>query len=783
MGEFGFGQAVRRKEDPRLLTGRGQYIDDRHLPGECHAVVLRSPHAHARIRGIDVTVAATAPGIVGVLTGADIAKDGIGGVPCDYAMPSYPPREGEPAPIIRPPYPALAHDVVRYVGEGVALVLAETVAQARDAAELIAVDYEPLQAISGMIEAVAAGAPLLWREAPGNIAFTWEAGDRAATDAAFAAAHHVALVELANSRVIMAALETRGALAAYDPATARYTFYTASQMPHGIREQLAMAFAVPEDRIRVVVGDVGGGFGLKNALYPEYIAVLWAARRVGRPVRWIADRSEAFLADYHGRDNLTRAELALDADGHFLGLRVATLASLGAYVAPRGPLSPTSNVPALSGIYRTPAIHVEVRGVFSNTVPTDVYRGAGRPEAIYMLERLVDIAARDLGIDPVALRRCNMVTAEEIPFRTPLGLVYDHGDFAKVLDDAMRAADWDGFAERRAETARRGRLRGIGLAHYVERVAGGWSETAEIRVDATGKATAFLASMSNGQGHETAYAQLIADRLGLDLDEVEIVQGDTDRIAKGHGTGGSASLPIAGAALDFAMTKVIARAQGIAAHLLETAEADIEFAEGRFTVAGTDRHISLQDVARAAHDPSRLPPGTAPGLADTGFFKPSSPGFPNGCHICEVEIDAETGALTIAAYTMVHDFGRVLNPLLLEGQLHGGVAQGLGQAGFERVVFDPDTAQPLTASFMDYCPPRADDLPFFKFIATNTPTANPLGVKGCGEAGATGSPPALMNAIADALAPLGIRNFDMPATPERLWRGIQDAQQRKAAAE
>jgi carbon-monoxide dehydrogenase large subunit len=777
MGQFGFGQSVKRKEDPRLLTGRGRYIEDLHLAGECHAVFLRSPHAHAAIRSLDTAAALEAPGVLAVLTGTDLQADGIGGVPCDFDLPSFPPRPGTPVPFIQPPYPALAQERVRYVGESVALILAESAVEARDAAELIEIDYESLPAVTDVTAAAGPEAPQLWPQAPGNIAFTWDAGTQEATKAAFVKAHRVVSAELTNARIIMAALETRGALAEYDAATQRFTFHTASQMPHGIRDQLALAMDLPQDRIRVLIGDVGGGFGLKNALYPEYIAVLWASRRVGRPVRWIADRSEAFLADYHGRANQTRADLALDKDGHFLALRVSTLADLGAYMAPRGPLSPTSNVPALSGLYRTPAIHVEVKGVFTNTVPTDVYRGAGRPEAIYLLERLVDIAARELGICKIELRRRNMVTQAELPFRTPFGLNYDHGDFAKVLDDAMAEADWPGFDKRRDEAARRGKLRGIGMAHYVERVAGGWHESARIVIDEHGKPTAFLATMSNGQGHETAYAQLIADRLGCDLDDVEIVQGDTDRIAHGHGTGGSASLPIAGAALDLAMTHVLKRAQSLAAHLLETAEADLAFEDGWFTIVGTDRRVSLRDVARAAHDPAQLPQGTEPGLADTGFHKPASPGYPNGCHICEVEIDPETGVFQIVGYTLVHDFGRVLNPMLLAGQLHGGVAMGLGQAGFERVVFDPETAQPLTASFMDYCPPRADDLPFFKFITTTTPTANPLGVKGCGEAGATGSPPALMNAIADALAPLGIRAFDMPATPERLWRAIQQAQQ------
>jgi carbon-monoxide dehydrogenase large subunit len=781
MGEFGWGQPVRRKEDPRLLTGRGRFVADQRVAGECHAVILRSPHAHAQIRGIDTATAREAPGVVAVLTGKELSEDGIGGIPSDFTLPFYPPRPGPPFAAFHPPFPALAHERVRYVGEGVAMILADTLEAARDAAELVEIDYEPLDSVTGTEAASTDGAPQIWPQAPRNTAFTWEAGDRAATDAAFARAHRVARVKVINSRIIMAALETRGAIGEWDDAAGRFTLHTASQMPHGLRHHLAGAFHVAEDRIRVLIGDVGGGFGLKNAVYPEYILVLWASRRLGRAVRWISERGEAFLTDYHGRDNVSEAEMALDEAGNFLGLRVATLANLGAYLAPKGLLSPTSNTPGLSGSYRTPAMHVTVRGIFSNTVPTDVYRGAGRPEAFYLLERLVDAAARELGIDPAELRRRNMVKSADMPFRTPLGLTYDNGDLEKVLDAALAKADWKGFPGRRAESSRRGMLRGIGLGHFTERVAGGWSEEAEIRLDAVGKATAFLGTMSNGQGHETAYAQMIADRFGLDIDAVEIVQGDTDRIAPGHGTGGSASIPIAGAALDIAMTKVIEKARRIAAHLLETAEADIEYSEGLFTVAGTDRRIALHLVAATAHDSAKLPPGIEPGLADRGFFKPSSPTYPNGCHICEVEIDPETGVFAILRYTLVHDFGRILNPMLLEGQLHGGIAMGLGQAGFERVVFDPESGQPLAASFMDYAPPRADDLPFFSFAHETTPSANPLGVKGCGEAGATAAPPALMNAIADALVPLGIRHVDMPATPESLWRLIQGV--RKQAAE
>src|SRR5437763_15304277 len=653
MGQFGWGQPVRRKEDPRLLTGRGRFIADRRIAGECHAFILRSPHAHAELRAIDTATAREAPGVIAVLTGKELAADGIGGIPSDFTLPFYPPRAGPPFPVFHPPFPALAAGRVRFVGEAVAMILAETLEAARDAAELVEIDYQPLPSSTGTEEAAAADAPQIWPQARGNIAFTWEAGDRAATDAAFARAHRVARVKIVNSRIIMAALETRGAIGEWDPAEERFTLHTASQMPHGLRHHLAGAFHLAEHRIRVLVGDVGGGFGLKNAVYPEYILVLWAARRLGRPVRWIADRGEAFLTDYHGRDNVSEGEMALDAAGNFLGLRVTTLANLGAYLAPKGLLSPTSNTPGLSGSYRTPAMHVTVRGVFSNTVPTDVYRGAGRPEAFYLLERLVDAASRALGVDPAELRRPNMVKPGGMAFRTPLGLVYDCGDLEKVLDAALEKADWAGFGARRAESARRGMLRGIGLGRFTERVAGGWSEEAEIRLDAAGKATAFLGTMSNGQGHETAYAQMIADRLGLDIDAVEIVQGDTDRIASGHGTGGSASIPIAGAALDIAMTKVIEKARRIAAHLLETAEADIEFADGVFTVAGTDRRIALHLVAAAAHDSAKLPPGIEPGLADRGLFKPSGPTYPNGCHICEVEIDPETGIFAILRYTLV----------------------------------------------------------------------------------------------------------------------------------
>jgi carbon-monoxide dehydrogenase large subunit len=769
MEKFGFGQPVRRREDVRLLTGAGVFIEDRAAPDLAHAVVVRSPHAHAALRAVDVAAARAAPNVLAVLTGDDAAAAGLRGIPCDFALPDFP---GSPknAAIVKPEFPLLARERVRFVGDAVALVVAETREAARDAAELVTVDYDLLPAVADLAIAAELDAPQLWPEAPGNTAFTWSAGDAVAVEAGFAAAARTVAIELVNNRVIIAAMETRGALGAWDEASRRYRLHTASQMPHGLKHHLAHVLGVPEPDVRVVIGDVGGGFGAKNALYPEQALVLWASRLVGRPVRWIGDRAEGFIADYHGRGNLTRAELALDGEGRFLALRFETLADLGAYLAPKGPLSPTSNTPALAGVYQTPAIHVAVRGVFTNTPPTDVYRGAGRPEALYALERLVDKAARELALSPVELRRRNLVTPAEMPFRTPLGLVYNSGDFAHVLDTALARAGWEARAGRRDEAARRGRLHGIGFCHYVERVAGGWSEEADLEIDAEGRVIAYLGTMSNGQGHETAYAQLLAGQLGIEMDEITIVQGDTDRVRTGHGTGGSASLAIAGAALARATDAMIERCKRVAADVLEAAAADIGYAEGRFTILGTDRSASLKEVAGAAHATGLVRP-----LFETGHFQPSGPTFPNGCHVCEVEIDPDTGAVEIVGYTAVHDFGRVLNPLLLAGQLHGGVVQGLGQAAHERVVYDPETGQPLTASFMDYGIPRADDLPPLDFTATRTPSSNPLDVKGCGEAGAAGAPPALVNAILDALAPLGVRDFDMPATPERVWRAIQDA--------
>lgn len=778
MGQFGFGQSVRRKEDPRLLTGRGQFIDDISFRHQAHACVLRSPHAHADLKAIDVAEATLAPGVVAVLTGADLAADGIGGIPCTYLPPVPPGVDPDEWDIVRPPFMALAQDRVRLVGEGVALVVAETAQQARDAAELIVVEYDPLPSVSSIAAAAKPGAPEIWPQAPGNICFRWEDGDRGPVDAAFEGAAHVVGLDAVNNRVVLAAIETRGVVADYNPDGGRFTLHATTQMPHALKKQLAPILGVAEHRVHVKVGDVGGGFGGKNGLMPEQILMLWAARRVGRPVKWVADRSEAFLTDYAGRDNVTHAELALDAEGNFLAMRFSLLANIGAYMANKSALSPTMFSSAHSGVYKTPLLHVAVTGFFVNVASTDPYRGAGRPEANYILERLIDAAAAEAGFDRVELRRRNLIPTSAMPFDTPLGLHYDSGDFEQNLDDALQFSDWAGFEDRRATAAADGKLRGIGMTNYVERTAGNWSEIAGLRLDSDGSATALVGSVSNGQGTETAFSQLVADRLGIHFDDVTVIEGDTDLIVEGKGTGGSAAIAISGAALVMATDDAIDKARLVAAHLLEAAAADVEFdGERGFSIVGTDRSVSLADVARAAYDAEALPDGLPPGLLGRGHSKRPNSTYPNGCHVCEVEIDRETGKLDIIAYVMVHDVGKVLNPLLVEGQLQGGVGQGLGQAAFENCVYQDADGQMLSASFMDYCVPRADDLPAFVFHLNETPSpTNPIGVKGCGESGATGAPPALVNAVVDALSPLGVRHVDMPITAERLWQAVQNAE-------
>jgi len=772
--QFGIGQPVRRVEDRRFITGHGTYLDDIVRPRQAHAVMLRSPHAHARIRAIDSAAASAISGVLAVLTGADLAADGIGNVPCLSGVPGA----------ALPPRPALASGRVRHVGDTVAVIVAETLAAARDGAERIEVDYEPLPAATDTAQALDPGQPAVWDEHPGNLCFDWDVGDRQAAERAAAGAHHHVSLTLVNNRIIVHSMEPRGAIGEYDPGTEGYTLWSSTQGSHFIRNVLAEhIFKIPENRIRVVTPDVGGGFGMKLFCYPEHVLVLWAAKRIGRPVRWVPDRSDSFMTDTQGRDNVTRLDLALDAELRFLSLDVSILANMGAYLSNFAPEIPTySGAVMHSGVYRIPAIHVRVRGVFTNTVPVDAYRGAGRPEAAYALERLFDVAAGRLGVSPAELRRRNFIAPAAMPYATPLGLVYDSGDFARNMVDALEAADEAGFAARRANSRAEGRYRGLGYAVYIEQSGMPPDEFAELRFDPAGTLTILIGTQSSGQGHHTAYAQLAADRLGVMPDKIRVVQGDTDAVAFGRGTGGSRSLPVGGAALAHAADKLIAKGKKIAAHLLEAAEADIAFADGNFTIAGTDRAVTIDAVARAAFTPGQVPAEVEPGFAESGHFTPPAPTFPNGCHVCEVEIDPETGVIEIARYSVVDDFGVVINPLLLAGQVHGGIAQGVGQAMLEHVVFDPESGQLISGSLTDYALPRAEDLPALEFRYNVVPCrTNPLGLKGAGEAGAIGAPPALVNAVVDALGELGIEHLDMPLTREGLWRRIRDAGTAKAA--
>jgi aerobic carbon-monoxide dehydrogenase large subunit len=779
MKQFGIGQPVRRVEDRRFITGRGGYLDDISLPRQAYAYMLRSPHAHARIHAVDTAAFSRAPGVLAVYTGEDLARDGIGAIPCLSALIS---RDGSPC--VMPPHPAIARDRVRHVGDTVALVVAESLAAARDAAELVAVDYEPLPAAVDTGHALDAGQPLVWDEAPGNLCFDWEVGDGGAVERAVAGARHRIALELVNNRVVVNSMEPRGAVGEYDPGEDSYTLWSSTQGSHFVRNLLAESiFKIPENRIRVVTRDVGGGFGMKLFLYPEHVLVLWAAKKLGRPIKWLPDRSDAFMTDTQGRDNITRLELALDGELRFLGLDVEILANMGAYLSNFAPEIPTiSGAVMYSGVYAIPSVHVGVKGVFTNTVPVDAYRGAGRPEAAYAVERLIDYAARQVGVAPQELRRRNFIKPEAMPYSTPLGLNYDSGEFARNLDQALAAADLAGFPARRAAARARGRYRGLGHAVYIEQSGFPPDEFAELRFDQSGTLTILMGTQSSGQGHQTAYTQLAVERLGVEPDKVRVLQGDTAAVSFGRGTGGSRSLPVGGASLAQAADRLIAKGRRIAAHLFEAAEADVEFADGVFTVTGTDRRLGIEEVARAAFNPMQQAPGVEPGFDETGHFTPPQPTFPNGCHVCEVEIEPETGHIDIVRYLVVDDFGTVINPLLLRGQVQGGVGQGIGQAMLERTVFDPESGQLVTGSFTDYALPRADDLPPIEFAYNVVPCrTNPLGVKGAGEAGAIGAPPALVNAVVDALAELGIEHLDMPLTPERLWQAIRAAAGSKAA--
>ena len=773
--KFAIGQSVRRLEDPRLVQGLGRYSDDVSLPREARAVLVRSPHAHARIRRADATAALAAPGVLAVLTAADLAADGVGNLPSDRARKR---RDGSPA--FPTPRPALAREQVRHVGDPVALVVAETHAQALDAAERVVVEYEPLPAVTGAADALRPEAPLVWDEAPGNVAFVAEAGQREAVARAFASAARVARVDFVVTRVAAAPLEPRAAVGEYDPRGGRYTLHTGIQAPHGTRTLVADILKVPHARVRVVTGDVGGSFGMRSGIYPEMVLVLWAAQQLNRPVKWTSDRREGFVTDEHGRDNVSTAELALGPDGTFLALRVAITLNVGAYLTQRSAGPGTNNIGGVAGVYVTPAIHHQTTGVFTNTTPTGPYRGAGRPEATYAIERVIDVAARDLGLDPIELRRRNLIPPSAMPFRTGLVFTYDSGDFGRGMDLALSLADAAGFDKRRAEARTRGRLRGLGLANAIEVAGGPYTsvnpDTAEIRVNPDGSVTVFTGSTSMGQGNETAFAQIVSERLGVPPARIQVLWGDSDALGAGRGNGGSGALTVGGSAVVRASEKIVERGRRIAARMLEAAPEDVQLRDGRFTVAGTDRGVTLAEVARTAYQPRQLPPGMEPGFSETAAFTPPAVTFPNGCQVCEVEVDPETGVVRIVRHAVVDDVGRMVNPMLVKGQIHGGVVQGLGQAMFEELVYEAQTGQLLAGSFMDYAMPRADDLPLFEVDSHEVPTqVNPLGAKGVGEAGTVGALPALVNAVNDALAPLGVRHLDMPMTPERVWRAIRDA--------
>ncbi len=780
------GAPVKRKEDYRFLTGNGQYTDDIVLPQQSYGYFLRSPHAHARIASIDKTEALTSPGVIAIFTGDDVAADKVGGLPCGWLIHSI-----DGSPMKEPPHPVLAQGKARHVGDQVALVVAETLQQAKDAAEKIDVEYEELPAVVNTAQAASAST-LVHDDVPENTSYVWGHGDRAATDAAFARAAHVTTLEIVNNRLIPNAIEPRAVNASYTRQDDSYTVYVANQNPHVERLLMgAFVLGLPESRLRIIAPDVGGGFGSKIFLYAEDVALTWASKKIKRPIKWTAERSESFLTDAHGRDHVTKAELALDADGKFLAMRVHTTANMGAYLSTFASSVPTIlYATLLAGQYTTPSIYAEVRAVFTNTAPVDAYRGAGRPEATYVVERLVEAAAHELKMDPAELRRKNFIRT--FPYATPVGLTYDTGDYEPCLARAQELADVKGFPARRDEAKQRGKLRGLGYSCYIEacglapsNIAGalgaraGLFEVGEIRVHPTGTVTVFTGSHSHGQGHETTFAQIVADRLGIALDAVEIVHGDTGRVPFGMGTYGSRSLSVGGSAIMKALDKIEAKAKKIAAHLLEASDADIEFKNGVFSVAGTDRSKTFGEVALTAYVPHNYPlDKLEPGLNENAFYDPTNFTYPSGAYVCEVEVDPDTGESHVVKFTAVDDFGNIINPMIVEGQVHGGIGQGLGQAMLEQCIYDDESGQLLTGSYMDYAMPRAADLPDFTVeTAKGTPcTHNPLGVKGCGEAGAIGSPPAFINALVDALSPLGVHDIQMPATPHRVWQAIRQAQ-------
>ena len=767
MGKYDVGQPVPRTEDPRLLTGGGRYTDDVRLPGAARGYVLRSPHAHALIRSIDASSALALPGVLAVLTGTDYRADGLGDLRCGSRW-----NDGQ----YESPWPGLAVERVRYVGDAVAFIVAETVEAAKDAAEAVSVDYEVLPATVSTEHAMDAGAPLVWDGCARNECFFVERGYPAETKAAFARADFVVERTFRITRAIANTIEPRAYVGAYDATDRRFTLFTGCHYPHKIREQLATEiFGVAEHDIRVVAGDIGGSFGLRGSTYPEQVLVVWAAKRVGRPVKWTGERSEGHLADFQGRDNFTVAKLALDRDGNFLGMHVRTLAAIGAYLTTGGNGPPVNNLGTLAGTYVTPAIHVEVSGVYTHTTPTSPYRGAGRPEAAYVIESLIEEAAGKLGCDAVELRRKNTIPESAMPFKTGLVFTYDSGRFEENLDLALGMIARDGFAARRKESEARGRLRGLGISNTIERAGAPSIEEATVRIDKTGNVTVLAGTISQGQGHDTVYRQIVSQALGVPVDRIRVREGDTDLQNIGGGTGGSRSATCGGSAVFRAAEAALAKAKILAAHQLEASVDDVEFDAGIFRIAGTDRTITLDTVAKASYTPDRIPEGVTGGIDERATYSPKAANYPNGAHACEIEIDPETGGIEVVGYAVVDDVGTVLNPLLLKGQIHGGVAQGFGQAILEAAVYD-GTGQNLTGSFMDYAMPRADDLAFFEVKSNPAPTKqNPLGVKGAGEAGTVGALPAVMNAVADALRSAGADRIEMPASPERVWQALREA--------
>ena len=767
MGEFAIGQGVSRFEDPRLIQGGGRYTDDVQLPGMAYGVVLRSQHAHAKINAIDTAAAKSAAGVLAVLTAADIKAAGYRDLPVAGGLKR---RDG--SPMYKPRYPILAEDRVRWVGESVAFVVAKTVAQAMDAAEMIQVDFEPLPAVTSTAEAPHPGAPRVWDDCPDNICFVEMIGDKTATDAAFARADNIVKQKFLINRVTAATMEPRGAVGDYNATARRYTVYTPMQRPIPTRADLAKVLNVPDSKVRVITGDTGGSFGMKSPVFNETPLVLLASKLTGRPVKWISTRSEAFLSDPQARDNITEAELALDKNGHFLALRVTTITAIGAYLQHAMPAF-VLNAGTLAGVYRIPAIRVDITAVFSNTNPMRPYRGNGRPEAAYVIERMVDLAAAELGLDPAELRRRNYIPPSAMPFKTALTFTYDCGEFEKNMDLALELADRKGFRARRAEARKRGKLLGFGLSNTIERAGAPSLEGAEVRFDRSGGLMLFSGSNSQGQGHETVFKQLVCDRLGIHPKDVQYIQGDTDQVFFGEGTGGSRSATLAGSAFHLASEKIVAKARAIAAHILKVEEPDLKFDEGVFSTNKTNRTLSVKEIAAASLDHANLPAGMEPGLVATAVYRAPVNNYPNGCHICELEIDRDTGKVDIVRYSVVDDFGTMLNPLLLHGQVHGGIAQGAGQALMEDIHFDAQ-GQLVTGSFMDYAMPHAHDFSDIEIESNPVPTkTNPLGVKGAGEAGCVGALPAVATALVDALSEFGVRHIEMPATPERIWRAMQ----------